>query len=87
MACGTPVIVSENTGAADCIEHGHSGYITPIRDVMTIRQHLVELFEDPSRVECMGAAAAAAARTFTWERYGAASIAAYEPRVTAKVAG
>jgi glycosyltransferase involved in cell wall biosynthesis len=82
MACGTPVIVSENTGAADCIEHGLSGYVTAIRDTRAIRQHLVELYEDRSRAEYMGAAATVAARTFTWERYGAASIAAYTTPVT-----
>jgi len=78
MACATAVIVSENTGAADCIENGRTGYVVPIRDAAAIRQRLTELYEDRLRVETMGRAAEAAARAYTWKRYGDASVAAYE---------
>jgi glycosyltransferase involved in cell wall biosynthesis len=83
MACATPVIVSENTGAADCVEHGRTGFIVPVRDAMAIRRHLIELYEDRGRVDIMGRAAETAARTFTWERYGQQSVAAYTTQTEA----
>lgn len=40
MASGLPVIVSENTGAKDCITDGDNGYIVPIRDAESLRMKL-----------------------------------------------
>jgi len=54
MACGLPVIVSENTGAADIVEDGKSGFIVPIRDVDAIRTKLLFLYENPAMCTDMG---------------------------------
>jgi len=71
MACGLPVIVSENVGAADVIQDGEDGYIVPIRDVEALKQKLLLLYEDRSRLEGMGRAAHAKANAqLGWEAYG-----------------
>jgi alpha-maltose-1-phosphate synthase len=45
MACGLPVIVSENTGAADFVEKDVTGSIVPIRDVDSIVESAVGWWE------------------------------------------
>ncbi|MGR3274563.1 glycosyltransferase family 4 protein [Acaryochloris marina NIES-2412] len=45
LACGCPVIATENTGASDLIRNGHEGFIVPIRQPQTITDKL-ELLSD-----------------------------------------
>lgn len=70
MACGLPVIVSENTGAADIVTDGINGFVVPIRDSEAIFERLQRLYSCPeARVE-MGRAAYAAATGFGgWGEY------------------
>ena len=58
---GAPVIVSTNVGAADLVEHGHNGFVVPIRDSDAIAQALLAL-RDPDRLAAMSAAAYETAR-------------------------
>jgi glycosyltransferase involved in cell wall biosynthesis len=70
MACGLPVIVSENTFGRDVVTDNADGYVVPIRDSLSISERLRQLAESPAtRIE-MGNAAAIRARDFSWERYG-----------------
>lgn len=48
MACGCPVIATENTGSEDLFEHGVHGYITPVRRVDRMTEHLQCLADDES---------------------------------------
>lgn len=45
MACGLPVILTKNTGAADLIEEGVNGSIIPIRDPEAIRDSVLMWWE------------------------------------------
>ncbi len=47
MACACPVICSENTGAPGYITHGKEGFIIPIRDTDSIKDHLQQLADAP----------------------------------------
>jgi glycosyltransferase involved in cell wall biosynthesis len=80
MACGLPVIVSENTGAADLIENGREGFVVPIRDARCLAQRLEQLYLDRDRVEAMGKAARQAALRMTWDRYGNQAVELYRNR-------
>jgi alpha-maltose-1-phosphate synthase len=58
MACGCPVIASQNTGAKDFFTDGQEGFIVPIRSSSDILRALQQLADDPSlaanlRVRCM----------------------------------
>jgi glycosyltransferase involved in cell wall biosynthesis len=53
---GAPVIVSENVGAADLVEHGRNGFVVPIRDGEAIAAALT-LMLDRDRLAMMSAAA------------------------------
>jgi starch synthase len=77
MACGLPVIVSENTGAADAVDHGKQGFIVPIRDAAAIRQYLELLSENEDLRREMGGRAAVRAREMNWSRYGKEAVRHY----------
>jgi starch synthase len=47
MACGCPVLATENTGCEDLFEHGEQGFITKVRDVEAMSQHLQTLADQP----------------------------------------
>jgi glycosyltransferase involved in cell wall biosynthesis len=82
MACGVPVIVSENVGVKDIIREGVDGFVVPIRDVGAIQERLTRLKEDPSLRARMGRAASLRARVFTWDRYGERLVEVYRSLLT-----
>jgi glycosyltransferase involved in cell wall biosynthesis len=78
MACGLPVIISENTGAADVVENGRHGFVVPIRDAVSIREKIIFMRDNRrARIE-MSAAAAERAQTMSWTRYGSAAVELYQ---------
>jgi alpha-maltose-1-phosphate synthase len=71
MACGVPVIASNNTGAADLFTDGVEGFIVPIRDARAIGEKILTLYENPAMREQMGEAALARVRKIGgWNDYG-----------------
>jgi glycosyltransferase involved in cell wall biosynthesis len=70
MACGLPVIVSENTFGLDVITDGVDGFVVPIRDSDAIAERLLTLAADPELRRKMGEAAARRAQDFSWANYG-----------------
>lgn len=57
MACGAPIISSENTGGRDLYDDGVEGFVVPIRDAKAIADRLQELADDPDRQQRMSEAA------------------------------
>jgi len=53
MACGCPVICSENCGGSDLFQNGREGYIVPIRDPVAITEQLEHLAQDSNLREQM----------------------------------
>jgi glycosyltransferase involved in cell wall biosynthesis len=71
MACGCPVIATENTGAEDLFENEREGFILPPRDVQSLTQRLQQIFEDPSLRASMSASAIDRTRSIGgWDSYG-----------------
>jgi glycosyltransferase involved in cell wall biosynthesis len=71
MACGLPVIVTENVGAADIVADGVDGYVVPIRDVAALKDKIRYLYEDPAARQRMSdAAVTKAGRHLSWDAYG-----------------
>ena len=70
MACGLPIIISENTFGSDVVTEGVDGYVVPIRDPEAIVARIVHLHEHPDVRARMGAAARRRAEEFSWDRYG-----------------
>jgi glycosyltransferase involved in cell wall biosynthesis len=70
MACGLPVIVSENTFGTDVVEDGENGYVVPIRDPDAIADRLRHLHANGDERSRMGAAARRRAAALSWDNYG-----------------
>ena len=78
MACGTPVIATVNTGAADLFADGVEGFILPIRDALAIREKIQWMMDNPIRRHEMGLAAVARVRALgDWDTYGQGCLQMY----------
>lgn len=69
MACGLPVIVTENSGSQEVVRQNIDGYIVPIRSSEAITAYLEYLYCTSNQREQMGQFAYDRARQFTWDRY------------------
>ncbi|HEV2170079.1 MAG TPA: glycosyltransferase family 4 protein [Candidatus Binatus sp.] len=88
MACGLPVIATENTGAADLFTEGKEGFIVPIRDAIAIREKILTLYEHPVLREQMGEAALARVRTIGgWNDYGERAASYYRAALAMRSSG
>ena len=68
-ACGLPLIVSDNTGAAECMQNGVEGFVIPIQSADAIREKVRFFIDHPNRIEPMGRAARAMAEQHSWDVY------------------
>jgi glycosyltransferase involved in cell wall biosynthesis len=72
MACGLPVILSENTGAYDVVtKEGKEGFVIPIRSVDAIKEKIIFLYKNPKICKKMGEEAKKRVLNgFSWDDYG-----------------
>jgi glycosyltransferase involved in cell wall biosynthesis len=71
MACGLPVIATENTGGPDIIRDGTDGFIIPIRSVDMLKEKLYFFYKNPEMARQMGDSARKRVSSgFTWDDYG-----------------
>jgi glycosyltransferase involved in cell wall biosynthesis len=88
MACGVPVIASNNTGAEDLFTDGVEGFIVPIRDAGAIREKILALYENPAMREQMGEAALARVRKIGgWDDYGVRAADYYRQALETRAGG
>jgi len=79
MACGCPLIASENSGAEDLFDDGREGFIVPIRDAASITERLERLAQDPGLRDAMSARALErVTRLGGWDTYGHNYVAVLE---------
>ena len=69
MAAGIPVVATANTCAPDVITTGREGFVVPAFDSEAIAAKIDWLAGHPAQAREMGAAAAARAADFSWERH------------------
>jgi glycosyltransferase involved in cell wall biosynthesis len=71
MACGCPVIATENTGASDLFENGKEGFIVPIRNANILVEKMQQLYEDKALRARMSEAAQERIKSLGgWDTYG-----------------
>ncbi|MBK8968727.1 MAG: glycosyltransferase family 4 protein [Saprospiraceae bacterium] len=68
MACGTPAVVSENTGAKDAVQQG-GGWVIPANDLQALQACLEKLLISRSEIEARGKKARQIALQYTWAHY------------------
>ena len=78
MACGTPMIVSDNLGFRWVIDGGEEAVIIPKDDPTAWADMTIGLLSDPERRAAMGRAGVAKAARFAWPRIARAELAVYE---------
>jgi glycosyltransferase involved in cell wall biosynthesis len=78
MACGLPVIVTENTGGKDVVQESENGFVIPIRDVALLAEKLAWYYDNPKQRTEMGYSAQERCKEFTWEKYGERLIQFYQ---------
>lgn len=70
MSQGVPLVITANTGGADLIEQGRTGFLVPIRDPAAIARALDWMADHREETAAMGRLAKAKAATYTWSEYG-----------------
>jgi len=68
MACGTPAIVSENTGAKDAVRQG-GGWVIPVSDAHALADQIRFCLVHRSEIEWQGKLARLIAQQYTWANY------------------
>ena len=71
MGTGTPVIVTDRTGAADLVRNGVDGFVIPAMDSVHLQEAILHFYENRTEVERLGRNAATQASRYTWEVYRA----------------
>lgn len=70
MSQGLPLIITENTGGADLIQDGYTGFLVPIRSPESIAEKISWFLNNRSAIPSMGNLARQHAATYSWENYG-----------------
>jgi glycosyltransferase involved in cell wall biosynthesis len=72
LACGLPVIVTENTGAKDIVRDGENGFIVPVCDSQAISEKLIYCYENEQDFRNMklNALESVGAHQLSWDAYG-----------------
>lgn len=74
MSQGLPLIITENTGGADLVQNGSTGFLVPIRSPEAIAEKISWFLSNRSAIPLMGKLARQHAATYTWENYGSAVV-------------
>jgi len=82
MACGLPLVVTENTGSI--ARHGEHGLVLPIRSADAIADALLRFYENEEERVAMGERARAYVQDFTWTRYADAVVDVYREVLAAE---
>jgi glycosyltransferase involved in cell wall biosynthesis len=69
LACGLPVVVTPNVGAADLVGDGREGFIVPVCSSQAIAERLHTLHRDRELLAAMSGDAQATAAEKSWESY------------------
>ncbi len=78
MACGAPMIVSDNLGFRSVIDGGAEAVLVPKDDPGVWAETTIALLGDPERRAAMGRAGLAKAAQFAWPRIARQELAVYE---------
>jgi glycosyltransferase involved in cell wall biosynthesis len=70
MACGLPIVVTENVGAKDVVTEGINGFVVPACDSKALQDAILFFYENPDRRQEMANAAYDSIQQNTWEDYG-----------------
>jgi len=70
LACGIPVICSENSGGSELIKNGINGYVVPIRNIEELKNKMNFLYEDKKHYIVLKEVISKERKDLSWDRYG-----------------
>ncbi len=71
MACGLPVICTENTGGSEIIDDGVNGFVIPIRNINILKDKILIFYSNEDKLKKMSFLAhQKAQKDLSWENYG-----------------
>jgi len=70
LACGLPVICSENSGGSELIKNGFNGYVVPIRNIYELKKKMNLLYEDKKHYIFLKEKVLKHGKDLSWDRYG-----------------
>jgi glycosyltransferase involved in cell wall biosynthesis len=70
LACGLPVICSENSGGSELIQNGINGYVVPIRNIDELKKKMNFLYEDKKHYIFLKERIAKQREGLSWDHYG-----------------
>ena len=86
MACGLPIITSENTGGSDLIAEGEHGFTVSIRNVEKLKTKMQYMYDHQEQARIMGDQAMNhVKKSFTWGNYGTNIYDAYNDILNKKI--
>jgi glycosyltransferase involved in cell wall biosynthesis len=68
LACGLPVITTENSGSV--VEDEKEGFIIPTQDIEILKEKILFFYNNRDKIEEFGKNARKKAEQYTWENYG-----------------
>ena len=74
MSQGLPLIITPNTGGADLIIEGETGFLVPIRSPEAIADRLNWFLENRNEIPRMGEKARKHSANYTWENYASTIV-------------
>ena len=81
MSQGLPLIITANTGGADLIIEGKTGFLVPIRSPQVIAEKLQWFLDNRDCISKMGLMAQEHAEKYTWDSYGATIVTSLLSRI------
>lgn len=81
MAAGVPLVVTEGTGASDCVEKARCGLVAKTGDVEGMASHVQRLLADAALRREMAARAKAGAAEYDWPLIAGQYAAAYQTAI------
>jgi len=70
LACGIPVICTENSGGSELILNGVNGYIVPIRDLNALKNKMTLLYENKKIYNILKTSILKQRKDLSWDNYG-----------------
>jgi glycosyltransferase involved in cell wall biosynthesis len=70
LACGVPVVASQNSGGEDLIVNGQNGFVIPIRDPQSIEKSILYFIEEKDKLQISQNCINTIKNGFTWNDYG-----------------
>lgn len=77
MACGLAIVTSFQSGAAEILTEGESGYVCDANDIINLRNAMLRL-HDKTSAETMGLNARSVAEQFDWSQIGNSLVSLYQ---------